>query len=361
MCILNFNWTAMSGKHFKNRPEKIAAKSFVGEDDGQYTNPNKGGPLTTLFWAPFDKRTFHWGIAFLSYIAEFLGTFVFVFVVNLAKASITGSLTSVENFLAGTFLGLIGGLTYYLASGWNMDSPNPEYAELPKHLSWTVSFAYAAVFRTGIIPLVFYLLSQTAGSLMAGGLLNFLQKGTVPTADPATMGVNWFVEIVGVFFIIFPLLFKHMAGATLVEEDARQRNAQFYAAGGRAFATSIFFQFQGYSFDSMVYLGGLVGLCTTATGCPTETPFGGSVVFYLLVPLLAVFIAVAFYALVLLLVNTVMWTPKQRTRRRGLAEEEPDYKRYPTAAEQNTNPSLPIQGDAQKRRPTTASDLDKYK
>lgn len=350
----------MSGKHFKNRPEQIAARSFVG-DDAQYGNPNKGSALTTLFWAPFDKRQFHWGIAFLSYIAEFLGTFVFVFVVNLAKASITGPLTSVENFLAGTFLGLIGGLTYYLASGWNMDSPNPDYAELPKHLSWTVSFAYAAVFRTGIVPLFFYLLSQTLGSLTAGGLLNFLQKGTIPTPDPATKGIYWFVEIAGVFFIIFPLLFKHMAGATLVEEDARQRNAQFYAAGGRAFATSIFFQFQGYSFDSMVYLGGLIGMCTSATGCPSETPFRGAVVFYLLVPILAVLIAVAFYALVLLLVNTVGWTPKQRSKRRGLAEQEVDYNDYPTAARQNSNPAVPIRENVEQRRPTTASDLNKYK
>lgn len=344
----------MSNKQQRfNAPDKVGARSFA-QSDAQYQNPNGGSWAASLALAPLDRREYHYSIIALSYIAELLGTFVFVFVVNLAKASITGVMTSVETFLAGTFLGAIGGLTYYLATGWNMDSPDAEYAELPKHLSWTVTIAYSILFRTGWLLSLFYLLAQTCGALLAAGLLYFLGKGTLPTPLAADMGKTWFVEIIGVFFIVFPLLFKHMMGATLTEEDARIRNAQYYAAGGRAFATAVFFQFQGYSFEPMVYLAGMVALCTDA-GCPNTTPFGGAPAFYLLVPLLGSLVAVLFYAIALLFVNCTMWGKPRKTRRvSAKAPVDAEARIASNASATQAGRTEPL------LRKTAASDLDKY-
>lgn len=355
----------MSGQ--KHNLANVGARTYAASKDGpdaQFSHPDgeRGSWLSSLAYAPLDRRSLHWGMIALSWIAEMLGTFVFVFVVNLGKASITGSMTSVETFLAGTFLGIIGGLTYYLASGWNIDSPDADYYELPKHLSWTVSLAHTLLFRTGWLMLVFYLLAQTCGSLLASGFLFFLGKGTLPTPLAANMGTTWFVEIFGVFCIIFPMLFKHLAGATLTEEDARVRNSQFYAAGGRVFATSILFQFQGYSFDPVIYLGGLVALCDS-TGCPNSTPFGGAVAFYILVPLLGAMVACVFYAVALLFISCVGWCGNKRVKRRGRNRD--DARNYPTAATQGPS-AVPIQasasgsGETKQRKTTTAADLDKY-
>lgn len=355
----------MSGKQRFNPPQKIGARSFV-KDDAQYDHPSGGSFGASLAYAPFDRRSYSSAILVVSYLAELLGTFVFAFVVNLAKASITGVMTSVETFLAGTFLGLIGGLAYYLASGWNMDSPNSEYAELPKHLSWSVSFAYALIMRTGWLVLVGYLVSQTLGSLIAGGLLRFLGAGTVPTPLATHMSRTWFVEIIGVFIIVFPLLYKHMAGATLKEEDARLRNAQMYAAGGRALATAVLFQFQGYSFDAVIYLAGLIGGCNVngVSGCPNASPFHGAPAFYMLVPLLGAVIAVAFYLIVLVLVNATMWGARRTRRAYGKKGSAGGDDEFPTAAEQG-HAARPINGQVSvaapiQQRKTTASDLDKY-
>lgn len=349
----------MAGKQRFNAPQKIGARSFAGSNP-QYGNPSGGGIGASIAYAPFDRRNYSYSIILLSYVAELLGTFVFAFVVNLAKASITGTMSSVETFLAGTFLGLIAGLSYYLAAGWNMDVPDANYAELPKHLSWSVSIAYFLVMRTGAVVLIGYLVSQTAGSAIAGGLLRFLGSGTIPTADAQHMGRTWFVEIIGVFMIIFPLLYKHLAGATLAEEDNRRRNAHLYAAGGRAIATAVLFQFQGYSFDPVIYLAGLIGSCNSGgnTGCPNASPFSGAVAFYVLVPLLGAVIASAFYALVLLFVNitTGFRTTRIKDRRTTQADSG-----MPTAAEQKTvGVQPPINSQLTARKTTTAGDLDKY-
>jgi hypothetical protein len=348
----------MSGGKKFSPPQKIGARTFSGSPDAQYPTSTDEDWTAALAYAPFHRREFAWSIVILSYLAELLGTFVFAFVINLAKSSITGPMSSVETFLAGTFLGMIGGLTYYLAAGWNMDVPNSEYAELPKHLSWTVSFAYALVFRLGALPLLGYLFSQTVGSLMAGGLLYFLGKGTLPTASAASIGTTWFVEIIGVFFIVFPLLFKHLLGASTQEEEYRRRNAHFYAAGGRAFATAILFQFQGYSFDAVVYLAGLIALCTSE-GCPNSTPFGGAPAFYILAPLVGVLVVVAFYLITL---GLVACAGKRKAGKRSAISFKTAAEAVATDHESEViNAPLVNNNASQRRKATTAQDLDKYK
>lgn len=312
----------------------IGARAYAGKASSQYQHPNDGTWLEQMAFAPLTRRSYHGAIIALNGVAIILATFFFTFAVNLAKAAVTGPMSSVELLLAGAVVGIVSGVAKYMATGWNMNVPDPDFAELPIMVTWTAPFAMALVFRMGWLLVPGYWLCQTIGSLIAGGLLGFLNLGTLPTPVATDIGQTWFVEIIGVILIVFPRLFKHLAGASLQEEDARKRTGDLYAAGGRALATTILFQRQGYSFDPMVYLAGLIGLCDSS-GCPNATPFEGAPAFYLLVPFIGVLISVVLYLVALAFVSCVGRRTQDRTKMNR------DSQQFPTAAEQG-HEAIPV-------------------
>lgn len=285
-------------KHRKpDAPSRVGAQSFA-RSQGQFRNDD-GEAGSRVVYAPYHNKAAHGGIIAISLIVEMLGTFFFALCVNLARFSLTGT---GEPFIGGTLLGVVAGAAYYLATGWRLNGP--KLGELPHHCSWSVTLGYMATFRTGLLPGLGYLVSQTIGSLIAGGILYFFGAGVVPTPVLANQNQTWFIEIVGPALIVFNILFNHMMGASVDDEDEHVRKGHSFGAGTRFLLTAILYQWQGYSFDHVVYFAGFIGLCSGGT-CVTTLPFNNAPVFYQFVPLIGALVGVALYYLIILIYSIV--------------------------------------------------------
>lgn len=289
----------MAQRRTPKAPKAIEAETFadhfgtISNDRRVNTSEDKTPFLNTFLYAPYDRKQTYPGTIAMSLLMELIGTLVFVLFSNLARLAANG--TSV--LLDGAVLGLVMGGTYYMATGWRLHL-DQEQNELPRHLSWSVSFGYFLVLRTGLVIMLAYLFVQTLGSLIAGGILYGIGAGVVPAPLIANLHITWGFEILGSAIIVFTLLYNHLLGGTYADEDVNQRPAQELASFARALFVTVAYQFQVYSLDAVVYLGGLIGLCT-GSGCPDALPFHNAPVFYLLVPLLGAVIAAIVYVLLL--------------------------------------------------------------
>ncbi len=290
--------SASSTKHRKpDAPARVSAQSFA-RSQGQFRN-NDGSAGSRFVFAPYHNKTPNGAIIAISYIKELLATLFIALCVNLARYSLTGT---AEPFIGGTLLGAVAGASYYLATGWRLNGP--KLGELPHHCSWSVTLGYMATFRTGVTYGLGYLISQTLGSLCAGGILYFFGAGVVPTPVLANQNQTWFVEIFAPALIVFNILYNHMMGADVEDEDEHLRKGHAFGAGTRFLLTAILYQWQGYSFDHVVYFAGFIGLCSGGT-CVTNVPFENAPVFYQFVPLIGTLVGVALYYVIMLIYSIV--------------------------------------------------------
>ena len=288
----------MSTKHRKpGAPARVGAQSFA-RSQGQFRN-DEGEAGSRFVYAPYHKEAAHASIIAISYLVELLGTLFFALCVNMARFSLTGS---AEPFIGGALLGVVAAASYYLATGWRLNGP--KLGELPHHCSWSVTIGYIATFRTGVLPGLGYFAMQTIGALCAGGILYFFGAGVVPTPALANQNQTWFIEIVAPALIVFNILFNHMIGSEVADENEHVRKGHAFGAGTRFLLTAILYQWQGYSFDHVVYFAGFIGLCSGGT-CVTDMPFNNAPVFYQLVPILGALVGVALYFIIMLLYSLV--------------------------------------------------------
>lgn len=231
-------------------------------------------------------------MTFIWLLAELVRSIVFVLVVNLLHHGIT---TSPTGWIDGALFGIVAGATYYFVTRWKVNDTDNN--ELPGHASWTVSLAHMFVAREGPLITVVRMGVQLLGALAASGLLHFLGAHVVPT-NP-NVPVQWFIELFVPALIVFAILYNNMAGAKRADEKEHEEKGQFHGSAIRAFFTACFYTlFSGYSFESIVYLGGLFATCWNGA-CNSQAPFTGAWAFYTFVPLLGMAIGVVLYLIMI--------------------------------------------------------------
>ena len=283
-------------------PTEVGAQTYGDHLTGQ--NKKKSFCASFLF-APLDRKKTFISIIIFGALMEMIGTMLYVVCTNMLRSAASGTNVLLDGLLIG---GLSGLCLWIIAGGWRRhvrdrardeyESSTVELNELPRLLNWTLAFGLFLVNRLGLFVLLGYWTMQTMGALAGGGLLWFFGAGVVPTASTAHMGRVWAAEIIGSAVITLCLLFSHMLGGSIEDEDRRLRKGMKYVAYGRALMIAVLYQYQGYAFDAVIYLGGLIGLCTSA-GCPNATPFDNAPVFYMLVPLLGGVVGVVIYLILL--------------------------------------------------------------
>jgi len=300
----------------RNRKSKAldAPTKRISAEDWADHSPSTNGYMSSFLWAPFDRYTARMGIVLLGYIMELLGTFLFVLFTNLARQNLPVTNTPgvlLFNAEESLVLGIVAGGMYYLCTGFRLQ---PD--EQPRHLSWSVTLAFFLTFRTGLLPAIIYLCAQTGGAALAGVTLWGLGVNIVPGATTVAIGLAFGFEFLGTFVIVFPLLYNMLLGCPVEEERINMRNGQTMASLGRVLSTSVFVAANAYSFDAVVYLGGLIGFGLLAD---VNQPYNASPAFFLLVPFAGALAAVIVYYLLLLLFK--LSTPTKRRGRVGATED----------------------------------------
>ena len=279
-----------------NQRRKIESESVYDQYHGE---ANKGA-WNQFLWGPFADKSVRWGALIVSMIMELLGTLLFTLLTNLAKFYAADITVPVN----GLIVGVIGGSAYYVCT-WKPLVTAGEETDVDRHLSWSVTMVLTVVARAGFVLFPFYIIMQGAGALIAGAIMYAGTTGALPT-PPATIYATpniWGYEILGSMLICFFLLAQFLGGSRQTE-DERTRSAQMYAAFARALVTTATYGIIGsHSFDSVVYLAGFIGSCTTAAVCSANTanPFSGAIAFYLFVPLIGGVAALAVFLLLLLI------------------------------------------------------------
>lgn len=261
----------------------------LADNDGRYGlyHGDSKTPGADFFLRPFNKGIGA-GDAAISLFTEMFGTFVWVFLTLLVRSA---QQTETNLTTAGVWIGLIAGLSYYLCAGFKMDGRMGN-DELPKHLSWEVTFFYFLIQRTGALAAILYMVAQTAGAAVAGAVLvgvkqNFtlpgFANGTGPIPAPAQGPIIGF-EILGTAIIILGMAFGHLAGTNFQEERDRIRTSHLYGAIARFVVTAAFWQFRVWVFEPLLYIAGSIATCGTVC-TSTITSFGdATAAFYLLGP-----------------------------------------------------------------------------
>jgi len=280
----------------RSKPASIEAEGFGDSGDDKILQSSTGLGAA-LLWAPFDRKGSYAGIVITSFFMEFLGTFVFAFFTNMAIAGLGGA---TDEILKGFLVGIVAAGTYYMAAGgWKNREADADINELPRHLSMTVTFANMFVLRTGFLILLGYWTMQIGGSLFAGLLLHqWHPAGVLPaplTSASDLVSRIWGAELLGSGVIIFSILYNQYFGGNNTDEQKNRLVGVTTASLARFGLTVIFFQHGSYSFDGVIYLAGLIGSCSISGGCTDALPFNNAPVFYLLVPLLGVLMAVVVY------------------------------------------------------------------
>jgi hypothetical protein len=227
----------------------------------QYQPEGRESIWYSMIWGPQDERPLYWSNTVRAFIMELLGVVLFALVTNMA-ASLSAATASA--LLSGVLVGVLGGGSYYMATSW-IRTTKEDY-ELPRHLSWSVSFGHFFASRLGLIYLLFYLVVQLLVSAVAGGLLNMLGNGVVPASLTSTLttGNSWFTEVMGSALIVFSVLYNNYLSYPYDKEDHHTFHGQWLGALMRALWTAIFFSKGAYTFDPVIYFAGAIGTCSTA-------------------------------------------------------------------------------------------------
>lgn len=286
-------------------PASIKAKNLTQ----QYGGVNSYSAL----WYPQTKED-SWLITLKSNVMELLATFVFVFLT--VYAVVTSVLGTGDSMIRSLVVAIVSGGSYFMVTGW-LRKPDEE---LPRHASWTVTLGKAAVMRFGFLQALFYWISQFIGTLLAACLLYVLgfQTGNpvvgvleayVPQTEvylTDSAGRHWFAEIIASFAIVFSMLYNHMAGVERENEIEHVRGGEIMASLARTAFTLLFFRVGHWTFDPIVYLGGLLttcfhGTCLSGTAGTLATGIQYPAIFFLLVPFIGMIVAILFYLLGVLL------------------------------------------------------------
>ena len=280
----------------------------------------------SALWYPQTKED-GWLTTIKSYVMEMIATFDFVFLT--VYAVVTSVLGTNDSMIRSLVVAIVGGGSYFMVTGW-LRKPDEE---LPRHASWTVTLAKTAVMRFGLIHALIYLVAQFLGLLLAAALLSELGFQTGP--GPAGVldvyvpqnevyvndfaGRHWLAEILASFAIVFSMLYNHMAGVEKDKEGEYEyvRGGEVMASLARTAFTLLFFRVGHWTFDPVVYLGGLLTTCFKGTCLSATTAAQYGAAFYLLVPMIGMVVAVLFYLLGVLLSGGVSDRKSNDTEKTG--------------------------------------------
>ncbi len=305
----------MSGVTQRKKGGKpVGDVAFDGED-GLYDRTADGPANELPYWLrPLNANSSFW-ITVVSLFWELSATALFVFFTILA---FSGNTAETNRVLAGLLVGLISGGTLYLVFGLHSKQD-----KIPRHVMWTVTAFHMVLLKTGLLAGLILMAVQTIGALIAAGFLWWIGVAdTVLASYPAgqPLIIDWFIEVLAVAVGLLVYFAYHLHGTSRAEVEDQRRDAQFYFAASRAAFTAVLLQRGLYSFEPLVYLGGLVATCTGGV-CTTEAPFGAAPAFFLLVPFLGVAIA-ALIAIIALAMNGVEEIRKRRNGGSAAANAE---------------------------------------
>jgi glycerol uptake facilitator-like aquaporin len=285
-------------------PDSIRATSVAD----QYETVGKAGGFTHFLWAPHATRSVRFLSLLKSYVMELIGSFFFVFftVFSVVSAYNGTAAGPADDVLRSILVAICAGGSYFMVTGW-LRKPDDE---LPRHASWLVTLFYMLTWSFGAIHSLIYLIAQLLGALAASGILWELGTGTlgpevwIPARGAgATIGAAWFAELVGTALILFSLGYNHKAGVETDDEDKEgaRRLGETMASLMRAVATLVFFRLGHWTFEPIVYLGGLFATCWTGSCLSNDTGMHYGLGIFLGVPFLGLLLAVVLYLVGLLL------------------------------------------------------------
>jgi len=282
----------------RGKPASVGAESFQGplNSDAHFQEKNIG---RSLLWAPFERHGSYAGIFITGLIMEMIGTLLFSFFTNMVISNVGAG---VDPVLKGFLVGIVSASTYYMAAGGWRIRTSGGFNELPRHLSWSVSFVDFLLLRTGFLILLAYWAAQTAGSAVAAGLLRAFvinSGGAVVLPLPTVVSLWWGAEIIGSATICLIYIYSKYFGGTYENEENEQRlNATTNISMARFGLMVAFFPVQSYYFDPVLYLTALIATCTGTT-CTDAVPFNNAPVFYIFVPLIGSAVAAFLYYVLL--------------------------------------------------------------
>lgn len=256
----------------------------IWEDPTLATSRHKS--LRACCMHPFGSTAF--SIILVSLMLEILATVVFTVVTNLAHGGGLGANTLIN----GAVVGIAAGGSFYISSTMYLEGSG-----MPRYASLTLLVATMILWRTSPLAGLGYIVAQFLGVLIGGAILfgiGAYPAAAFPNGAPAwetTINAQsyWLAETFGVFCIVLVYLASYMLGTTLEQEreEKRLRRANLYAAATRAVVTMGLYRFQGYVFEPMVYVAGILSTCFAGGACSTN----GSAAFYMLLPLLPTLVA----------------------------------------------------------------------
>ena len=278
-----------------NKPSAISAEHFNGElgSDAHFQRDNIG---RSLVWAPFERQGSYVGILFSGLFMEMLGTLLFSFFTNMVVTNV-GQTVAMDPILNGFLVAIVSASTYFMAAGGWRIRKSDGFNELPRHLSWTVTFTDFLMLRTGLLIMLLYWTAQVAGALAAGGLLRafIVNSATIRLPLPTDVGLAWGGEIFGAGVISLIYIYSKYFGGSYAEEEQTQRlNAVSNMSIARFGLMVVFYPLQIYYFDATLYITAVIATCVGTT-CANATPFPNAPAFYLLVPFIGAVIAALVY------------------------------------------------------------------
>jgi len=302
----------------------------------QYQTPEGSSVLRHLFWAPHDDKKIRLLTITKSYVMELIGSFFFIFftvfsVVSAYNGTTTGIGSDADGAIRSILVAICAGGSYFMVTGW-LRKPDEE---MPRHASWLVTLFYTFTYRFGIFHTLAYMVMQLGGALIASGILWELGTGAfgstvwIPARGTgATIGAAWFAELVGTALILFSLGYNHMGGVDIADEDltkdGTRRLGETMASIMRAVATLVFFRLGHWTFEPIIYLGGLFATCWTGSCLSTDTANYYGLGIFLGVPFLGLVLAVVLHLVTVGLSTRTTFDSghKSRANRRGLYTDE---------------------------------------
>jgi glycerol uptake facilitator-like aquaporin len=209
-----------------------------------------------------------WGALLLAMVLEIIGSWLVGTAVGLARWAATGP----DALSNGFHVGLAYAIALFV--GHKMYRTHV----LRRHLNGAVTAAYFLKREIGILGVLWYLLSQYVGGLIAGGTINgFLSSSNLVLSNTIPLPRTTFTSLLtvvlaelfigaGTVLILLITEFMNTPGSALVndrtpaniESLTANHDRAVIAYSGSIFVVVLFlYQFQIYTFSNVAYFGGL--------------------------------------------------------------------------------------------------------
>lgn len=239
---------------------------YDSEDSSSSKFPSMQNPWIRISGRNAEQPT--WGALCWAFLMEMAGCWL----VGTAVALVKQRATSSDTLANGFYVAIAYGVSLLVASRWNHS-----YV-LRRHLNGAVTLGYFLTNQIGLFGVLFYTVAQWCGIFIAGATVHLALSAetalasidAIPVPFPVdttagfkvatTLLIVVFAEIFVGAFIVFVQLYNEFVNTDESTPEARDKNykrASVLTAVTTAIVVLFLFQFQIYSFSTVVYGAGL--------------------------------------------------------------------------------------------------------